>query len=141
MADMNKLKDKYTQNASGAGQRLVDGYMSATGKVAAATSDAAQKNYIAAVTDPKVQARRVNNLKKLTDDDLNRAMAAKGSQNYSAGITAGVDKWAKNAEPFISEAERIAASLPARSRDVAANVANRVTPVAVGLRKKKESMG
>ncbi len=139
MANVEKWKKRYEEGTSGAGSRLVEGYVEKTGKLAAATSDSAQKSYEEAMKDPKVLKRRQNKLKKLSEDDLNKAMEAKGSTAYTTGTAAAVDKAAQNVSDFLNKQEEIVKSLPPRTRDVKSNVLNRVVPLAEGMSKLKES--
>lgn len=140
MPSPSEVKADYVSGAAAAGGKLVDRYTKVTDKLAKASSDAAQKSYAEAMRDPKVLQRRQNNLKKLSEEDLNKAMRDKGGAAYSAGVAAGADKWEKNVAPYFTEIDNISRALPARTRDPATNVTNRVTPFAVGLRKKKDSM-
>lgn len=140
MADMNKLQEKYRTRASGAAQDLVDNYTARTDKLARASSDNAEKAYAAGVQNAVAKKRRQKGLKKLSEEDLNKGMRDKGQTAYSTAVNASGDKWSKNAAPFISEAERISASLPARSADPLANVDARVKPVVKGLSDLKDKM-
>lgn len=138
--DRNEALNEYRSKASAAGEKLVRKYIARNDKLVRATSDSAQKNYVAAMTDPKVLQRRVAKLKKLTEADLNAAMQAKGASAYATGVNAGADKWGKGVEPYFSEIERVIANLPARGRTARENVMNRTLPLAEALQKKKEAL-
>jgi hypothetical protein len=137
--DRNSAMNEYKNRTAGAAQKLVDKYTATSGKLAKASSDSAQKAYIAGVSDPKAQARRQQNLRKLNEEDLNAAMRAKGGAAYSTGTQAGADKWSKNVEPYLQTIESTVAGLPERTRDVTQNVTNRVLPIAKALNAKKNS--
>lgn len=141
MPNAQEVKNDYVNGATGASDKLVKKYIARTDKLARAASNDAQMNYESAMKDPKVLKRRQNNLRKLSEEDLNRSMQAKGGPAYSAGVMTAGDKWANNVQPYFSELDNIVKSLPARTRDPKTNVVNRVAPIAVGLRAKKESMG
>jgi hypothetical protein len=141
MPNANEVKGDYVNGATGASDKLVRKYVARTDKLARASSNDAQANFEAAMKDPKVLKRRQNNLRKLSEEDLNRSMQAKGGSAYSAGVMNAGEKWANNVQPYFSELVTITKSLPPRTRDPKTNVMNRVAPIAVGLRAKKESMG
>lgn len=138
MADMAELTKEYESGTSGASTKLVRRYEAAQGKLSKAASAEAQASYEEAMKDPNVLKRRQRNLARLTEEDLNKGMREKGGSNYSTGTSAGKDKWAKNAAPFISEAERVSANLPRRTRNVEENIRNRSMPVAKALRALKD---
>jgi len=141
MPNASELKNDFVNGASGASAKLVDRYTKRTDKAARAASDDAQNAYKQAMADPKVIARRQSMLKKVTEEEMNAAMRAKGGSAYAAGVANAGDKWANKVQPFFDTIDQTVAKLPARTRDVAANVQKRVTPIAVALRAKKESMG
>lgn len=132
---------EYASRAAASGEKLVRRYVRRSDKLAASTSSAAQSAFVAAMSDPKVLTRRQSMLKKLSESDLNAAMEASGASAYSTAVNAKSPKWASRVEPYLAAIENIHASLKPRTRDPAANVANRVTPFATGLRAKKDAMG
>lgn len=138
--DKSKWKEKYTRNTAAATADLVDGYIARTDKVAKMSSDAAQSNYEAAMRDKKVLERRQKKLKGLSESDLNEAMETKGAARYAEGTAASADKALENVTPFLEEIDSITAKLPPRTRDPRQNVMDRVVPLAVGLRAKKDKM-
>jgi len=138
--DRSKWKENYETGTARSGDKLVDNYVAKSGKVAAMSSDSAQKNYESAMKDSKVLQRRQAKLKKLSDEDLNEAMRIKGSARYVEGTAASIDKAAANVEPFLSIIDSEVSKLKPRTRDAYQNVVNRVAPIAVALQKKKESM-
>lgn len=141
MVDVSEMKSEYASRTSASSQKLVRRYVNKTGKLEAAASDHAQKNYISGVTDPEAQKRRQTNLRKLSESELNAAMEAKGGSAYAAGTSAAQDKWAKNVTPYLENADKIVASLPPRSRDPIANVNNRLIPLVKAQSDLKKKLG
>ena len=139
--DRAKWKEKYTRNTAAATGDLVDGYVARTDKAARMSSDDAQKNFEDAMRDPVVIKRRQLKLKRVSEESLNEAMRTKGAARYAEGTAASADKALENVEPFLTELDSIVAKLPARTRDPRKNVMDRVIPIAVGLRAKKDRMG
>lgn len=138
--DRSKWKEDYEAGTARSGEKLVDNYVAKSGKAAAMSSDTAQKNYESAMADKNVLKRRQVKLRKVSDEDLNEAMRTKGAARYVEGTAAGVEKAAANVEPYLAEIDRTVAAMKPRTRDPYQNVVNRVAPLAVNLRKKKESM-
>jgi len=138
--DKARWKDKYTRNTAAATEDLVEGYTKRTDKVARMASDASQANYEAAMRDKKVLERRQKKLKGLSESDLNEAMRTKGAARYAEGTAASADKALANVEPYLDEIDKIVAAMKPRTRDPMQNVTNRVGPLAVGLRAKKDRM-
>lgn len=121
-------------------EKLIRNFKARTDKIARATSDEAQKAYIAGVTDPVSQKLRVQRLKELSDTDLDNAMESKGRVSFPAGVDAGVEKYKRHVGPYFREIDAILPKLKARSRDARANVMERVIPIAVGLQNKKKAL-
>lgn len=136
----NWLQD-YKNGTAANSDKLVRNYTQATGKLAAATSDAAQKNFEDAMKDPRVLARRNAELKKLTEADLNKGMEATGASAYREGTTNNAEKALSRVGPYLDEIDTIKTSLKPRTRDAAQNVNNRVLPLATGLAAKKARGG
>ena len=130
----------YVDGAKAKVDKLVRKYTAKTDKLARATSDAAQKAYIAGVTDPISQKLRLVRLKELSEEDLNRGMREKAPTTYPAGIDSGRPKYERRVVPYFSEIDRIVPTLAAKTRDARANVMNRVVPLAVGLANKKKAI-
>lgn len=137
--DKAKAMQAYKDRTAQSGSKLVDNYIATPGKMAKAFSEESQKSYVAAMTDPNVLKRRLTNGRKVDEGAANEAMRAKGASAYAAGTAAGADKFSKNVAPYLDTIDRVRTSLPARTRDAAQNVANRVTPLAVALQKQKNS--
>jgi len=138
--DKAKWKDKYTRNTAAATGDLVDGYTARTDKVARMASDAAQANFEAAMRDAAVLKRRQARLKGLSESELNEAMRTKGAARYAEGTAASADKALANVEPYLDEIDKIVGTMKPRTRDPRQNVMERVVPLAVGLRAKKDRM-
>ena len=136
----DKWKDKYTRNTAAATGDLVDGYVARTDKVTKMSSDQAQANFEAAMRDKKVLERRQKKLKGLSEEDLNEAMRTKGATRYAEGTAASADKALRNVEPYLTEIDKIVGTMKPRTRDPRQNVMDRVVPLAVGLRDKKDRM-
>jgi len=138
--DKTAARDDWQSGAKAKVEKLIRKYTARTDKISKATSDAAQKAYVAGVTDPTSQKLRLSRLKELSDTDLNAAMEAKGRGAYPAGVDAAVNKYSRHVDPYLSEIDAILPKLPARTRDAASNVTGRVTPIAVGLANKKKAL-
>jgi len=138
--DVTEASKDWQDGAKAKVSKLVRKYIGTTNKLAAATSDAAQKAYVAGVTDPVSQKLRLQRLKELSEADLNKAMEDAAPVTYPAGIDKSVTKYTRRVTPFMAEIDRIKPTLKPRVRDAAANVTSRVTPIAVGLQNKKKAL-
>jgi hypothetical protein len=138
--DVTSAKEDYVAGAKAKVDKLIREYTKRTDKIARATSPEAQKAWVDGVTDPVSQKKRLIKLSKRTDADLNAAMETKGRTAYPMGVEAAKDKWASEFDPFAKEIDSIVTKLKPRTRDAATNVANRVTPIAVGLQNKKKAL-
>jgi hypothetical protein len=138
--DTETVKKDWQSGAKAKVDKLIREYTKRTDKIARATSDEAQKNYIEGVTDPSSQKLRLVRLKELSDSDLNAAMEAKGRTAYTGGVDASVDKYGKHVDPYFKEIDSILPKLKPRTRDARTNVTERVIPLAVGLQNKKKAL-
>lgn len=138
--DRSAAQNDYASGAAGGSEKLVRKYIQRTDKLARAASDAAQASYKAAMSDPKVLARRQSRLKQRTEEDLNNGMRTKGQAAYSTAVQNAAPKWGQATAPYLDVIDAVVPTLPARTRDVAANVNGRVLPLAQKLRAKKDSM-
>ena len=138
--DVSQAGKDWVSGAKAKTDKMVRNYTAKTGKVAAATSDAAQKAYIAGVTDPTSQKLRLTRLKELTDADLNAAMEAKGRVAHPAGVDAAETKYTSHVDPYMKEIDTIVPKLKPKTRDARTNVMERVIPIAVGLQNKKKAL-
>lgn len=141
MADMQKLKDRWSSRASAASGDLVDSYVSKSGKLDAARSDAAESNYAAGVQNAVAKKRRQKALGRISEEDLNRGMRDRGGAAYQAAVQSTGDKWANKAAPFVAAAEAAAKGLKPRVQDPMANIDNRVKPVVRAMVETKDKMG
>jgi gas vesicle protein len=139
--DASAALEEYKARVAASGEKLVRNYTKRTDKLTKAASDSAQRAYVAAMSDPKVQARRQKKLRQLSESDLNSAMEAVGATTYATNAAAKADKWAKNVAPFLQELDNVVSKLPDRTRDPAQNVVNRVVPIAKALSAKKDALG
>lgn len=139
--DVNEAGSEYRNGTAGAGDKLVRKYVKRTDKLAKSTSPEAQANYVAGVTNADNQRRRLTKLKQLSEADLNSAMEQKGAAAYSAGTSAGADKFAKNFAPYAAVIDNTVNALKPRTQDAVSNVMNRVAPLAKALADKKKASG
>jgi len=138
--DVTEASKDYVDGAKAKVAKLIRKYTAKTNKLALATSDTAQKAYVAGVTDPVSQKLRLMRLKELSEADLNKAMEDAAPVTYPAGIDRGAVKYTRRVTPFMGEIDRIVPTLKPRGRDAAANVTARVTPIAVGLQNKRKAL-
>ena len=138
--DTEEAKKDWQSGSKAKTRKMIDKYKAKTGKVAAATSDDAQKNYIAGVTDPVSQKLRLVRLKELSDADLNKAMEDKAPTSHPAGVDAAVEKYSAHVDPYFKEIDTIVPKLKKKTRDARTNVMERVIPIAVGLQNKKKAL-
>jgi len=138
--DVTQASKDWQDGAKAKVSKLIRNYQANPNKLAAATSDSAQKNYVAGVTDPVSQKLRLTRLKELSEGDLNTAMANAAPVTYPAGVDKSVTKYTRRVTPFMTEIDRIRPTLKARSRDARDNVMNRVIPLASGLQNKKKQL-
>jgi len=138
--DTTAAKEDWQSGAKAKVDKLVRKYTARTDKITKATSDDAQKAYVAGVTDPKSQKLRQIRLKELSDADLNKAMEDKGRAAYPAGVDASVDKYSRRVDPYFKEIDVILPKLKPKTRDARTNVTERVVPIAVGLQNKKKAL-
>ena len=138
--DVTAASDDWVSGAKAKVDKLIRKYTARTDKIARATSDEAQKAYVAGVTDPMSQKLRLIRLKELSDADLNAAMEAKGRVAYPTGVDAGKLKYTRHVDPYMKEIDVIVPKLKARVIDARTNVMERVVPLAVGLQNKKKAI-
>ncbi len=136
----NWLQD-YKNGTAANSDKLVRNYTQTPGKLAAATSDSAQRNFEDAMKDPKVLARRQAELKKLSEEDLNRGMAATGASAYREGTSNNAEKAMTAVGKYLDKIDGVLPTLKPRTRDATANVMNRVAPLAKALQDLKNAGG
>lgn len=141
MVDIADIKGEYKSGTQAKADKLVRRYTARSGKLDAATSDAAQGLFVQKMSDPEVLERRRKNLLKLTETELNEAMRATGAANYRTSTAASVDRWADGIKPYLEVQEQVVKGLPPRTADPESNVVNRVLPLAKALASKKKEIG
>jgi len=129
--DRTKAKERYVSGASANAEKLVENYVAQPGKLDAAKSDQAEKNFAEGVSKAVSTKSRQKALGRLTEQDLNTAMLAKGASSYRTGTSAAKDTWAEEVEPHLATLDNL--KLPARTTDPMQNIDNRVKGVAKAL--------
>jgi len=139
--DRTKALEKYVKHAKDAADELVENFCKRSDIIDLATSEAAQKLWIAKITDPKVQERRIKNLKKVSITELHTAMREYGGENYKKGVEKKKTKWQKRVEPYFDVIESVVPTLPPKTADPMENIDNRLKAIVAALVKKKEEIG
>lgn len=129
--DRTKAKERYVSGASANAEKLVENYVAQPGKLDAAKSDQAEKNYADQVSKAVAGKYRQKALGRLTEADLNAGMREKGASAYRSGTNAAKDTWAEEVEPHLATLDNL--KLPARTTDPMQNIDNRVKGVARAL--------
>jgi len=129
--DRAKAKERYVSGASANAEKLVENYVSQPGKLDAAKSDQAEKNFADQMSKAVAGKYRQKALGRLTEQDLNSGMIAKGASAYRTGTAAAKDDWAAEVEPHLATLDNL--KLPARTTDPMQNIDNRVKGVAKAL--------
>ncbi len=129
--DRNKAKERYVSGASANAEKLVENYIAQPGKLDAAKSDNAEKNYATKVSEAVAKKTRQKALGRLSEQDLNAGMLAKGATAYRSGTSAAKDTWAEEVEPHLATLDNL--KLPERTTDPMQNIDNRVKGVAKAL--------
>lgn len=139
MIDRTKFKERYVSGASANADKLVENYVATPGKLDAAKSEQAEKNYAVKVAEAVANKSRQKALGKVSESEMNAAMLAKGGSAYRAGTAASADKTLKNVEPYLATLDNL--KLPARTADPMQNIDNRVKGVAKALIDTKKRVG
>jgi len=101
---------------------------------------AGQELYEAKMADPVVLARRAKALERITDADWKTPSLTKGVPRIGPGVTAAVDKQARNWSPYRAAIEGV--TLPPKTVDPMANIDSRLKPIVAALvAKKREILG
>ncbi len=98
-----------------------------------------QALYTEMMSNPAVLARREKGINKVSNEEWKSNATTKGAPIIAARMKLASGKQASNFEPYRSLLEGI--TLPAKTSDPATNVTNRVTPIAVAFRAKKDEIG
>jgi hypothetical protein len=130
------IKKNYTASAALVPERFRTGVSTASWKDAA---QAGQGLYVQMLSDPSVLARRTKGIDRVSDDSWRTDTITKGAGVIGARMTAAADKQASRFAPYAAVLSGM--TLADRTADPATNVANRVAPIAVALRAKKNEIG
>jgi len=103
-----------------------------------ASSESAETNYAAGVSEAAAAKRRQKAVSQVSNAEWQNAAANKGATRIGTGMTAGAEKRARNFEPYRSAIE--GTSIPDRTTDPIANVDNRVKPIVQALVDTKKSI-
>lgn len=137
--DRQAAKENYKRGASNNADKLVANYVKTPGKLDAAKSDQAEKNYADKVAKAISNKSRQKGLGKVTEQEMNAAMQARGASAYRSGTEGGADKQAKNVEPYYATLDNL--KLPAKTADPMLNIDNRVKGVAKAMLETKARVG
>jgi hypothetical protein len=91
------------------------------------------------LSDPAVLARRTKGIDRVSDESWRTDTINKGAAVIGSRMTGAADKQVSRFAPYAAVLQGI--ELQPRTADPATNVANRVTPIAVALRAKKNEIG
>lgn len=96
----------------------------------------AEDNYAAGVQRAVSTGARVKGLQKISDADWQAAALAKGAPRIAQGMTEAKAKFGSGMGKVLAIIEGV--TIAEKTQDVAANVTNRVLPIAMALRNAKE---
>lgn len=125
MPSADAIRKAYSEGQGRAGTRYKEKIAGVTNEEWKAAAKDGQALYVAQVTDPVNQARRLTNINKT--NDWQKMALEKGSVRIAAGMKAGEDKRAANYEPIRGGLHGLA--IPARSTDWRANLTGRAGAV------------
>jgi len=123
-ASHGRVASAYTDGVKGAQnviQKAIDG----------------EDNYAAGVQRAVADKQRVKGLQRVTDEDWRRGAVEKGAARIAPGMAASEAKYNRGMTEVLSTINSV--NLPPKTQDPAANVQNRVTPIAVALHNMKRS--
>src|SRR3990167_7021315 len=124
----------WKSGAAGATGRYAEGAAQTTGFTEAAV--AGQSLYAQRVQESIAKNTRVTGLQKSGDTKWKEGISKKGVSRWAPGVNAAESDYRKGIAGVLSVIEGVA--LPPKTSDPAANVAARVTPIAVALRAAKD---
>lgn len=113
------VKDRYLMGLEGADWKTPSG------------SDAAESLFAAKMQAAISNKSRQKGVQATSNDEWMQSAKTKGADSIQEGMRQGVDGYKKNFAPILAAMNNEAAKLKPRTTDIAANVANRVTPVAM----------
>ena len=94
-----------------------------------ASSDQAQTNWVAKMTDPTVQARRQANIRATPNAVWSKNSDELGGARIGTGITQGLAKYNTNFAPILTAMNTAAEAAPAKGVNANENIDNRLKPV------------
>ena len=113
------VKDRYLTGLEGADWRTNAG------------SDNAEKLYADKIQQAISNKSRQKGIKAVSNDDWLNAAKTKGADSIQEGMRQGQEKYTKNFSPILSAMNSAAEKLKPKTADIAANIQNRVLPVAM----------
>lgn len=122
----------YTDAIPKASTNYTIGVQRATGVIE--KSKAAEELWKTKMQDAIARNARSKGLDKVTEADWKNASTTKGAANIRGGMTAGKEKYSRGMGEVLATLQGI--TLAPRTADVAANVTNRVLPIATTLHDK-----
>lgn len=102
-----------------------------------ASSEAAESNFAAGVTEAVASKSRQRGVQNVTNAEWQRSAADKGAARIGKGMADAAPKQAQKWAPYRSFLEGL--NLPDRTRNATENIQNRSIPVAQGMQDLKRS--
>ena len=124
----------WKQGAAGATGRYTEGVAAVTGFTEAAIKGEAL--FAQKIQEAIASGSRSKGLAKAGDTKYKTGVTIKGAQRWAPGVAAAESDYRKGIGGVLSVIEGV--TLPDRTADAAANVAGRVTPIAVALQNAKK---
>lgn len=131
-----EIKSNYENSTADVPRRFEAGVRSAQWKDAAIDGQAL---YEEQMSKPEVLSRREKGLQRVSDEEWRNAAIQKGRNIIGARMKAASGKQVSRFAPYKAILESM--DLPAKTSDPATNVQNRVVPIAVAFRNKKNEIG
>ena len=138
--DRSNFKEDYLRGTSTNADKLVRNYVKKTGKLDAASSEAAEALYAEKIQRAIARKSRQKGLKRISEADMNAGMQATGAAAYRAKTTAKVGKMMGNVEPYLDALDGLEGRLPPRTADRMANLMNRAGMVVQTLGDLKDKL-
>lgn len=134
---ISEWEDEYKKGVGNKADKWRRRFLATTGIAEKAKSDAAESAYATGVQNAVTNKLRQKKLAGISDADIKGPVERGGSALYSVPAQAKSAKAAKGFSVYAPIIDSTVAALPARQADAAANVAARVTPIAVALQNRK----
>ncbi len=135
--NITEWEDEYKKGVANKAEKWKKRFLATQGIAEKAKSDAAETAYASGVQAAVSNKTRQRKLAGITDADIKGPVERGGSGLYSTPAQAKSGKAAKGFAPYAPTIDAEVSRLPARQADAAANVAARVTPIAVALQNQK----